>query len=41
MPPPTVNFLPGLPCCVWMLIEKLKQLRKYYLISMALAVKIA
>lgn len=40
-PPPTVNFLPGLPCRVCMLIEKLKQHRKYYLIPMALAVKIA
>ena len=38
-PPPAVNFLPGLRCRVYMLIEKLKQYRKFYIIPLALPVK--
>lgn len=38
-PPPAVNFLPVLHCSVYMIIEKLKQYRKYYIIPLALPVK--
>lgn len=38
-PPPAVNFLPGFRCSVYMLIEKLKQYRKFYIIPLALPVK--
>lgn len=38
-PPPAVNFLPVLHCSVYILIEKLKQYRKYYIIPLALPVK--